>query len=140
MAGIVCPLLNVGAAGRAGKTYLEGGESVIGLWVALGGGLGALAGALPAATARPEHRAFLLIGLCGGFTTFSTFDFETFALVADARYATAAAYSLGSVVGGVLGARGGGEDPAGRRGVSPGARTPRQAASSDTRSVRTRNR
>jgi CrcB protein len=31
----------------------------------------------------PELRIFILIGLLGGFTTFSTFGFETFALLRD---------------------------------------------------------
>jgi len=104
---------------------------VIGLWVGLGGGLGALARfamsgwvttwafagfpwgtfavnligsaalgslsrALPAPTASPATRAFLGMGLCGGFTTFSTFDFETISLIQRGAYTTAAAYSLGS--------------------------------------------
>jgi CrcB protein len=34
----------------------------------------------------PEVRTFLLIGLLGGFTTFSSFGFETFALARDAEY------------------------------------------------------
>ena len=32
---------------------------------------------------RPEARAFMLIGLLGGFTTFSTFGYETFAMLRD---------------------------------------------------------
>ena len=35
---------------------------------------------------RPETRAFLLIGVLGGFTTFSTFAFESFELEAMVGY------------------------------------------------------
>ncbi len=59
--------------------------------------LGFLHRALPPATASPRARGFLTIGLCGGYTTFSTFDFETFSLLNEGRYALAATYSLGSV-------------------------------------------
>lgn len=34
----------------------------------------------------PEFRLFALIGVLGGFTTFSTFGYETLALVRDAEY------------------------------------------------------
>lgn len=34
----------------------------------------------------PELRLFILIGLLGGFTTYSTFGYETFALLRDADY------------------------------------------------------
>ena len=37
----------------------------------------------------PVARAFLLIGLLGGFTTFSTFAYETTALTRDAQFFTA---------------------------------------------------
>lgn len=115
---------------------------MIGFWVGLGGGLGALARyalggwvaswayagfpwatfainvlgsavlgflqrALPAPVVPPAKRAFLAIGLCGGFTTFSTFDLETFTLLQEARYAAAAAYSLGSVAACIAGVLGG---------------------------------
>ena len=39
----------------------------------------------------PEFRAFALIGLLGGFTTFSTFGYETFAMLRDAEYLRVAA-------------------------------------------------
>ena len=39
----------------------------------------------------PEFRVFALIGLLGGFTTFSTFGYETFAMIRDAEYLHAAA-------------------------------------------------
>lgn len=39
----------------------------------------------------PEFRTFSLIGLLGGFTTFSTFGYETFAMLRDDEYLRAAA-------------------------------------------------
>jgi len=39
----------------------------------------------------PELRTFAFIGILGGFTTFSTFGYETFAMIRDAEYAPAAA-------------------------------------------------
>lgn len=38
---------------------------------------------------RDEWRFFLLVGLLGGFTTFSTFGFETMALMEDGEWARA---------------------------------------------------
>ena len=39
----------------------------------------------------PEFRTFALIGILGGFTTFSTFGYETFAMIRDAEYVQGAA-------------------------------------------------
>lgn len=49
----------------------------------------------------PETRAFLLIGLLGGFTTFSTFGNETLALLRSGRLELAMLYAGGQVVAGV---------------------------------------
>ena len=53
---------------------------------------------------RPGLLLLLGAGLCGGFTTFSTFGVETARLLADARYGLAAVYALTSVCGAVGGA------------------------------------
>jgi CrcB protein len=48
-------------------------------------------------TLTPELRGFLSIGLCGGYTTFSTFSYETVALMEDGSWGRAAAYVTLSV-------------------------------------------
>jgi len=44
-----------------------------------------------------DVRGLLTAGFCGGFTTFSTFSWETLRLVEDGNYARATAYVLASV-------------------------------------------
>jgi CrcB protein len=55
----------------------------------------------------PSLRVFLTIGILGGFTTFSTFGFETFALLRDQEYAAAIGNVVGNVVIGMLAVVGG---------------------------------
>jgi len=51
----------------------------------------------------PEQRTFMLVGILGGYTTFSTFGFETYAFLRDGQLA-AALLNVGlQVVLGVLG-------------------------------------
>jgi CrcB protein len=49
-----------------------------------------------------EVRLFLLIGMLGGFTTFSTFGYETFALLRDGQFLAMAANVGAQVVFGLL--------------------------------------
>ena len=46
-------------------------------------------------------RLSLVIGLCGGFTTFSTFSKESLALAESGRWCAFAAYAIGSVAVGI---------------------------------------
>ena len=42
----------------------------------------------------PELRALLIVGFCGGFTTFSTFSAETLGLIEGGEYARAMSYVI----------------------------------------------
>jgi CrcB protein len=46
----------------------------------------------------PELRALLIVGFCGGFTTFSTFSAETLGLIEGGEYGRAMSYVILSVV------------------------------------------
>ena len=46
----------------------------------------------------PELRALLIVGFCGGFTTFSTFSAETLGLIEGGEYGRATGYVILSVV------------------------------------------
>ncbi len=47
---------------------------------------------------NPSLRVFLTIGILGGFTTFSSFSYETMALLRDGSYLLGTANILGSIV------------------------------------------
>jgi CrcB protein len=58
--------------------------------------------ALQSAVVSPEMRALLTTGFCGGYTTFSTFSYETAVLLEDGEYGRAGLYAGVSVLGALL--------------------------------------
>lgn len=65
--------------------------------------IGLLAGLFEQRLASPGLRLFLLVGVLGGFTTFSTFGLETQRLLEEGSLALAAANAGLSLGGGLLG-------------------------------------
>lgn len=94
----------IGAVGRYGLGLipLASGLPLMTLLINFAGSvaIGAVAEAAElAAGALPREAVlFLKVGLCGGFTTFSTFSLETLDLIEGGQYALAGAYALVSVV------------------------------------------
>lgn len=60
--------------------------------------IGILAGLADRYDLFPEYRAFLLTGICGGFTTFSAFAIENTRLLQERDYLSFGVYCIISVV------------------------------------------
>jgi fluoride exporter len=54
-----------------------------------------------------EWRLFLITGICGGYTTFSSFSYESIVLIRQGNYGYFFGYVFGSVVLGLLATAGG---------------------------------
>lgn len=59
--------------------------------------VGVLAKAFMHAQTHPDLKAMLIVGFCGGFTTFSAFSLEVIALAQGGEWAKAAAYVAASL-------------------------------------------
>lgn len=82
----------IGAAFPWGTLFVNvSGSLVIGFLAALAAADGRL-------LTSPDARAFLMIGVCGGFTTFSAFSIETLNLANDGDWLRAGANVVLSVV------------------------------------------
>jgi CrcB protein len=55
------------------------------------------------APVTPATRLFLMVGILGGYTTFSTFGYETMSLVREGSHGLAAANAVGQVLVGLAG-------------------------------------
>jgi fluoride exporter len=89
-------LVAIGSARAFGTSFPWGiliinvtGSALIGAFISLF----ALRWTLPEAV-----RVFLTVGICGGYTTFSTFSLDAFYLIERGETAAAVAYMIGSVV------------------------------------------
>lgn len=105
-------LVMLGGAIGAGLRHLAGGVALARLgpgfpwgtlFVNLTGGLliGLLVGWFARAGASEATRLFLAVGVLGGFTTFSAFSLEMFAMIERGEVGIAAAYAATSVFGSV---------------------------------------
>jgi CrcB protein len=52
--------------------------------------------------ADPALRLALTVGVCGGFTTFSTFSAELMVMIEQQAWGRAVAYGLASIAGGLV--------------------------------------
>jgi CrcB protein len=88
---------SIAAAERYGEAFPWGtlGINILGSFViGLFGALTAAGGPLPAG---PDARLFVMVGLCGGYTTFSAFSLQTLTLMQAGDWLRAGLYVMLSV-------------------------------------------
>jgi CrcB protein len=83
---------------RVGELFPWGTLAVNASGSLLIGVLGALSQPNALWHASPDARLFLMVGVLGGFTTFSAFSLQTLNLMRDGEGLYAAAYVVGSVI------------------------------------------
>lgn len=99
--GSVARYLLSSAVLRATGTLFPAGTFVVNVAGCLV--FGAIVGASQRFVLSPDARMFLLVGIVGGFTTFSSFAYESFALMRDAQYSWAIINVAGQVIAGIAG-------------------------------------
>ena len=95
LGGVVCWLFGAHVQQRVGLAF-PAGTLVVNLTGSLLLGF-LMRFALETPGVTPEARAFLTTGFCGGYTTFSTFSYESAALIEEGQYRQAALYAVLSV-------------------------------------------
>ena len=101
-AGSVLRYVSVSLIGRLVGTAFPYGTLVVN--VAGSAVLGMLVAVFALAwSPSPELRALIVVGVLGGFTTFSTFSLDAFYLLENGAYSAAAAYVLSSVALSIIG-------------------------------------
>lgn len=100
--GSACRFLISDAVQRATTLYLPVGTFVVNVLGSFLVGLlaGITLGRDP--VEREGFRLFLIVGFCGGFTTFSAFSHETFELMRAGQLGWAGASATGNLVAGLL--------------------------------------
>jgi|SRR5690606_1003742 CrcB protein len=84
--------------GRTGFPFATLTVNVIGSYIA---GI-IMAYFLKTGNINEEMRVLLMVGICGGLTTFSSFSYENVQLIQESRYSEFLLYSLGSIVLGII--------------------------------------
>ena len=117
LGGLARYWLGVGVAALTGPSFPWGtlliniiGSFVIGLFAAALGERGLFSGALGHNGQFLDFvdlRAFVMVGLCGGFTTFSSFSLQSLDLLQAGRAGPALGYMAGSVLACLLAVWGG---------------------------------